>query len=242
MIEIDVDTHDIDRATRALAAMLDKKQVDYAIARALNDCTRAASVAVNDAMASVFDRPTAFTKAAAVAPRSLAATRDSLASTVTLRDVQAKYLGVEETGGERTPAMNTRNPQARALVLPGVNLRLDSYGNIPRGAVARLKAMLNAQAGKHTAQLIARRRKAGKRVRVVPNRDRGVFYVPAGHRLPGGFWQRLPGHRITHLIAFATHAEYTARLGYHARVEAVFKAEWPKAMAQRLAEAAATAR
>ena len=116
MIGIQVDMRGLTRMERALT-LLAREQVPFATAQALNDCTRAASVAINKAMPEIFDRPTPFTERAAVAPRDLAATKERLASIVTLRPVQAKYLLHEEIGGVRTPAENTRK-SAQALLLP----------------------------------------------------------------------------------------------------------------------------
>lgn len=242
MIELSLKA-DFTRMERALQVMA-RDQVPFAAARSLNDVARSASVRVNAGMDTVFDNPTSFTDRAAVAPISLAAQKDRLAAVVTLRPIQARYLLREEVGGTRVPAENTRKPDARALVLPGRGLKLDSHGNIPRGAVQRLQGLLQARSNAEISGRHAAKKAAGKRVKSVPKRDRGVFYVGRGNpRLQGGFWQRLPGHRLRSLILFEPETDYpTKRLGYHACVQAVATAEWTSAFRKRLDEAMRSAR
>ncbi|MDT7953502.1 MAG: hypothetical protein RQ966_18525, partial [Acetobacteraceae bacterium] len=196
---------------------------------------RAARDEVNRAMPEIFDRPTAFTRNAVVAPRELAATKDRLEAIVTLRPIQAKYLLHEEIGGTRTPAENTRKPGA-ALVLPGKTLPLDAFGNIPSGALRQLKR--DAAANRRAR----RKRAAATRI----DETNTVVYLPAGapgnQAGIGGFFRRLAGHALTRLTAFAAEEHYTPRFGYHARVERAARAAWPAAIRQRLAEAIATAR
>ena len=238
MIELDF-TDGFSRMERALIDLA-RDQVPFAAARALNDCAKAAAAEVNREMPEVFDRPTPFTdRAAGVAAR---ATKGSLAAEVTLRPIQAEYLLHEEVGGTRTPAENTRK-KAKALLLPGRQTPRDQFGNIPAGTLSRIKRDLTktAEAARQERQ---GGRSKGKRARsnAVPQRDRGVFYVPkAGHaQLAGGFYQRLPGHRITRLTVFEPETHYTPRLGYHARVEQTVRSTWPTAFQKRLAEAMAS--
>ena len=241
MIELDF-TDGFTRMERALVAVA-RDQVPFAASRALNDCAKAAAIAVNGAMQGVFDHPTPFTeRAAGIAAR---ATKVSLAAEVTLRPIQAEYLLHEEVGGTRTPAENTRK-KAKALLLPGRGIPLDRYGNIPAGTIARIKRDLakSAEAAEAARQHRQEERSKGKRARssAVPQRDRGVFYVPkAGHgQLVGGFYQRLPGHRLARLTEFKTETHYAPRLSYQARVEQAARVTWPSAFQKRLAEAVAT--
>lgn len=228
MPQIKVDYSELNRLERSLMTLY-RNQVPFATARALNDCTRAASLGVNRAMAEVFDRPTAFTSRAAIAPRELAATKASLASTVTLRPVQAKYLERQEGGGIRTPASNTRRP-GRAIVLPGAALGLDAHGNMPIGQLRRLRQQVRA----------AKRARAAKSAS-----GESIAFLEAsarGNRAGIGGYFRRAGSRLIRLTAFIPTARYRPRFGYHARVEAIVRATWPGAMARRLAEAVRTAR
>ncbi len=230
---------------RALATLA-SEQVPFAAARALNDCARAATVDVNRAMPEIFSNPTGFTRHAVVAPRELSAQKDRLAAIVTLRPIQARYLLREETGGARTPADNTRKTGAQAIVLPGRGLLLDSHGNIPAGAIARIKRQISSQAGVETSARHADKAKRRKAIKAVASRDRGSFYVGKdggrSGKLAGGFYQRLPGHRIAKLISFGSETHYQARLGYHKQVGGAVSPRWTEAFVRRLHEAIATAK
>ena len=234
---------DFSRAERALQIVA-HHQVPFAASRALNDVARAAQAAVNRAMPEVFDRPTSFTERAAVAPLSLAAQKDRLAATVTLRPIQAQYLLREEVGGTRTPADNTRRTGAQAIVLPGRGLLLDSHGNIPAGTLRQLKQDARPPSKR-------RRRKDGTArpsvaTPAVVEGARSIVFLPKsapGARGVGGYFARMAGHGLRRLTAFEGQTSYPApRLGYHARMREVAGAEWLAAMRRRLAEAIATAR
>ncbi len=249
MIAFTVDTSGLTRMEKSLAALADK-QLRYAASQALNDCARAASVAVNQAMPEVFDRPTAFTDRAAIAPRALAATRDHLAATVTLRPVQAKYLEEEEQGGTRTAANNTRKPGS-ALVLPGKSLDLNAFGNIPDGTLKTLKSQSKESRHARRKRLLrAAHRALGKNVQgpiqAPADADGTIAFLPAGVAANkagiGGYFRRLAGGHLTRLTAFEPETHYHARMGYHARVEKTFLATWVTALARRFAEAIASAR
>ena len=188
---------------KAFAAQLDdieRKQLPYATARSLTETAKAAQAEITRALPSIFDRPTPFTmRAIGIKP----ARKDDLTAEVFVRDIQAEYLKLEETGG-------TRQPKKTALVIPA-NIRLNEYGNIPRGALQRLKGR-----GKNA---------------VFVGTVKGV----------GGFWQRGPHHSIRLLAAFAPRAQYRPRFGYQERVRAVAEKTFPGVLERNLKLALATA-
>lgn len=107
-----------------------EKNVRFGVARGLTQIAKQAAKLVNDSMEQRFDRPTPFTKrSAAFTP----ATRERLRSEVFIKDIQAGYLLLEETGGTR------RGLAGSPINLP-VNQRTNVYGNIPRRAIARERA------------------------------------------------------------------------------------------------------
>lgn len=191
-----------------------RKQLPFATAQALTDTAKAAAVTLGGELESIFDRPTPFTK------RGIGATsakKSTLTATVFVKDRQAKYLELQELGG-------TRSPSGKALVLPGKGMKLNSYGNLPRAAVARLRGEA-AQRGRGT-------------------HDAGVAYI-AGARAPGGvggYFRREGGHRLTRLIAFAGKAEYGPRFGFTERVEAAAAGLFETHIAPRLTAAIASAK
>jgi hypothetical protein len=246
MLEFNINTDGLARMERALLA-LSEKQIPFAASQALNDCTKAASVAVNKAMPEIFDRPTNFTDRAAVAPRALAATKARLVSTVTLRPIQAQYLAPEDAGGERTPGMNTRKPGAAALILPGKGLQLDQFGNIPDGTLRLLKQQAAAEQGRRRKR--QRQKKANGPAAAPPaavDQSNTVVFLDknavANKAGIGGYFRRLTGGHLTRLTAFEPETHYKPRFGYHALVEKVAIGTWAPAMLRRLQAAITSAR
>ena len=93
--------------------------------------------AVEKRIATTFDRPTPYTQRAVyVRPAS----KSKLYAEVGIKDRQARYLEIQETGG-------TRQPKGRAIVLP-VGARLNKYGNMPKGAVGRALARKDTFSGR----------------------------------------------------------------------------------------------
>ncbi len=233
-MEIRLDFTELTRAERMLTRA-HADQVPFATAQALNDCARAASAGVNRAMAEIFDRPTAFTSRAAVAPRELAATKSRAEAVVTMRPIQAKYLQAQEEGGTRTPATNTRKV-SKSLVLPGKAMGLDAYGNIPAGELRRLRQRAKA-VGRAKA---ATKAGGGKRSAADP-----IVFLPGTAKINSakisGYFRRT-GRKLSRLTAFIKETHYQPRLGYHERVKQIVEATWPTAMARRLAAAIATSR
>ena len=229
MIELHTDTSGIDR----FALFLDTFQGDipFAIARSLNDTARDLAADVNRSMDDIFDRPTAFTERAAVAPPSERATSRNLRALVTLRPIQAAYLRLEETGGERTGADNLNKP-SRKVTTPGPGIPLDASGNIPRGAVRAIRQ----EAARDKRQ---RAKRAAKSAVSVPQ-DGTVVLLESG--APGnkagvtGFFRRLAGHRMQRLTAFVKTASYEPRMGYHDRLAHLAPPIMAKHLAQRLRE------
>lgn len=209
----------------------EKTQVPYAAAMALNQAARTARDTINAEMGKVFDRPTPFTQRSAVAP--VMATARSLLAKVTVRPIQARYLLLEDTGGQRTPDMTTRKT-ARALLEPGA-APLNQFGNIPSGATARF-------AKAYAALQAARKSNVGR-----PRADRaktsaGIVYIkggtPQAHGHPGGFF-RLKDGKLIRLEGFGSTARYKPRLRFAERVEATarltFVTAFPAALARAMA-------
>lgn len=114
---------------RAKLDDVSKRQLPFACARALTESARAAQQDVTRSLPAIFDRPTPFTQRAIGIK---AARKNDLTAMIFVKDIQAGYLRLEETGGVRLPT-------GRALVLP-VDVQRNAYGNIPKGLLKRLKA------------------------------------------------------------------------------------------------------
>ncbi|MBX6382093.1 MAG: hypothetical protein IRZ07_03830 [Microbispora sp.] len=128
---------DIRKATRFLDDAA-RRQIPFATAKALTATADAARIAVTRSLPQTFDRPTPFTLRAIGIK---AATKRDLTARVFVKDAQAKYLALEETGGTRTPDKGV------ALVMPKAVAR-NAFGNIPKGMLQRLKRQKNVFVGK----------------------------------------------------------------------------------------------
>lgn len=114
------------------------RQVPFAAAKALTDTARAAQKVATSEIDRVFDRPVEFTRKAIGISY---ATKQTLTAKVFVKDLQAAYLGLQVSGG-------TRTPKRRALVIPGQNLPLNQYGNIPKGKIKALLARKDVFSGR----------------------------------------------------------------------------------------------
>lgn len=103
------------------------KNLNFGVARGLTATAKFASEKMQQQLSTIFDRPTPFTQRA-IGFQS--ASKGKLEARVFVRDVQAQYLQMQETGGVR------RRMPGKPITL-AVGQRLNQYGNISRGAIAR---------------------------------------------------------------------------------------------------------
>ena len=157
MFTVSVKTN-VDAVIRNLERKV-QSQVAYATARALTQTAKDVQAELNTSINQVFDRPIPFTQKAV---GIVYANKATLTSRVFLKDIQAGYLGLEVTGGVRTP-------KRRALVLPGRALPLNAYGNMPRGKIRALLARGDTFSGKvgGTAGIWQRMKKGGMKLLVL---------------------------------------------------------------------------
>ena len=188
---------------------MEKKQLPFAAAQALTAVARLGQHAIKAELPSVFDRPTPFTiNAIAVKP----ARKTDLTAVVFAKDIAAQYLEPFEDGGPRFLGAK------RGLLKP-VQQSTDQYGNLPRTALARLKAKPTVFTGK---------------------------VVTKNGQIISGVWQRTAATKSSKgglklLIRFADPQPVTQRLHFRDRIERVasanLKGEFRKAMAAALASA-----
>lgn len=122
-------SRDIDRDLRS--------QLPFATAKALTDTAKDVQRELTAEIDRVFDRPTPFTKRAIGV---VTAKKATLTARIFVKDIQAQYLGLEIEGG-------TRRPKGRALVMPGKQIPLNQYGNLPRNKVRQLLARKDVFSG-----------------------------------------------------------------------------------------------
>jgi hypothetical protein len=225
--------------------VLERDQMPFAIARTLTEMAQLGRATITRDIPTIFSqggRPKALT-IDSVSMKS--ATKSTLAAEVFIKDKQAAYLQLEETGG-------TRNPRGVALVLPGSDAAdlHDVHGNLIEGLVRRLRAAAKKAQGKSRRGLQLKRGIKGgsgsaPRMASAPARDSGIVYFschgPHG-RGTGGYYERLPGGHLRRLVGFQSHGTYRPVFSYHARLEAVIRPAFAPALMRRLAEAIATGR
>jgi hypothetical protein len=129
-----------------------------------------------------------------------------------VRDKQAEYLVLQETGGTRTPERSKSGGTGggRALIMPKAVQR-NAYGNIPRRGLAAVKKQPDVFVGR-TAK--------GQ----------------------GGIFRRLKGDKFQPVVLFIDRAKYKPRFGFKQRVIKVASATMAPAFRQALAKAMATTR
>jgi hypothetical protein len=188
-----------------------EKNVHFGVARALTQTAKAASETVASKLPTIFDRPTPFTQKGI---GFTSAKRDSLTATVFVKDVQAGYLMMQETGGVRAP-------RPGSPINLAVKQRLNAYGNIARGAIARLKAKDDVFAAsgnnartRHLKPGIYERSMQGKR-RKGGSGSKGEVYNKSGKAVGGKAAKG--GATLKMLIAFKRKATYQPRFQFEAR-------------------------
>lgn len=184
-IVISVST-DLDRLSASLNDFA-RNQLPFACARALTAVARDVAKAQTEALDTELSRPTPFTKRAF---GITAARKSNLQAEVFAKDIQGKYLALAETGGVRTPAR-------KALVMPA-GVRLNQFGNIPRGALRRAQATGRVFVGNiNGTNGIWQRMKRGHVKLLASFQPRATYRPQLGYRarLPGlvqrGFAQHL---------------------------------------------------
>lgn len=205
------------------------KQVRYAAAVALTKTAKKVSDAMPSVMERQLDRPTSFTKAGMRIER---ATPDKLTAVVTFKDRQKSYLKWQIEGG-------TRAPNRKALRLPSA-IKLDQYGNIPKGVIAKLVAVARKESK------LAKR--TSRRIAVSNKLD--LFYGDpkdvGGHKFPPGIYKIVKQgarEQLVPLIVFPQQsARYKPRFNFVREGEAIVQREWRSTFDQALADALRTAR
>ncbi len=125
-LNIKVDSKAIERELDSLA----RKQIPFARAMAVNAVAERVRTGEQANLKDTFRAPSPFT-VNSLAVRK--ATKSNPVATVYVKPIAAKYLLPFETGGVHT--LNSR-----ALLNPK-NVRLNRYGQLPRGMLAKLKGM-----------------------------------------------------------------------------------------------------
>lgn len=233
-MKISVNVQGIEAAKAHLAGL--GKQVAYAASKALNSTAQKVADAMPAELERALDRPTQFTKRGVRVLRY--ASKSKLEATVGFMAAQAKYMEFQTAGGIFTPGK-------KGLKLPG-GITLDSYGNIPRGIIAKLKSAAGGS--------LVLGGTVERRLGVAGNRRKGaapvqLFYgIPRGkgyENWPVGIYRRIPGNpgKLIPIVLFPHKtAKYKARFDFHGKAKAIVEREWPAQFDNALADAIRTAK
>jgi hypothetical protein len=192
VIKLDFDM----RATERALNSLERKQLPFATALAINEVLGMVKAREPQELERELDNPTPFTKRGLFQVR---ANKRKLHGVVGFKDGTANYLKLLATGGKRLPSK-------RALLMP-VNQRVNKYGNMPRGSVARVLQKPNVFSGK---------------VKGVA----GVWLRPKrGTQRRGGVGAKGNQKAPKLLIAFRSSAQYRRQLHFEARGTRLIKRE-----------------
>ena len=177
-----------------------KRHIPYATKDAINHVAFKSRKALMAQAARKFDRPINYTIKAF---RVEQAREHNLTGRVFILHNQSKYLGYQIDGG-------VRFPKKRAVPVP-VGLKLNGYGNMPRGAIRRLLARPNSFSGK-----------------------------PRGGNRPAGIWQEVGGKRSKRLklmVGYEPSVKYKKKFAFYKIINGVIKNNFDKAMAKSLEKA-----
>ena len=202
------------------------KQIPFAASKALNATAQKVADAMPAELERALDRPTPFTKRGVRILRY--ASKAKLETTVGFMADQAKYMALQIEGG-------TRQPGKAGLKIPAA-IKLNEFGNIPRGIIAQLVAVARKEQGMKKA--------TSRKIKVSAKLD--LFYGDpkdqAGKNWPRGIYKIANGALIPLILFPQVAARYRARFDYPAKAKAIVDREWPRQFDTALADAIRTAR
>lgn len=202
------------------------KQVAFAASKALNATGKAVADAMPAEIEQAIDKPTPFTKRGVRVLKY--ANKAKLETTVGFMDAQAKYMRWQVEGG-------TRNPGAAGLKLPAA-IKLNEFGNIPRGVIGQLMATARKERG--LSKATSRRVKVSGKVE--------LFYGDPtdqkGKPWPRGIYKIANGALIPLVIFPRQSAQYKVRFDFPRIAARIVQAEWPRQFDAALENALRTAR
>jgi hypothetical protein len=191
----------LESQVRAIQSRIDKN-IRFGVARGLTRTAQHSSTVVKGELPAIFDRPTPFTlNAIAFA----GATKTNLEAAVFIKDVQAQYLLMQQTGG-------TRVPQQGSPINVPIGQRTNVYGNIGRGVIGRAKAKKSTFVSKgqgRTAHL-----PPGLYERLGFRKGKGLGSKRGRKRSTGRGDQK---SRVRLLVAFDKVATYQPQFGFQER-------------------------
>ena len=255
MFKIEFDARQLSRKL----SDVEKRQLPFALAGALNDTAFQTREAWKEIMPRVFDRPTALTLNAVLYKK--ATKQNALTAEIFIRDEAHKgtppvrYLSPEEHGGARRQkpferALARFNPHARGFYVPGRGIQLNQFGNVPAGVIKKIMSQL--QSAESVAGVTANETAVSRARRLKRQRKRGgggSYFILAERRgklRAGVIFERIEsafGTAVRSVLFPVNRAPtYQPRFGAIATARRLAAQRFPANFAKRLRQAVATER
>lgn len=249
MLKIDVRSNAAEIARRYQD--MARKQLNFAIARALSRTAVKVKAAEISEMKDVFDRPTPYALNSVYVK---SATKQELTARVGLKDdtskgtPASKFLGPQIAGGLRglkrfEKALRSKGFLPDGMIaVPGSGAKLDAYGNMDRGQIVQMLSYLQAFGDVYGNNMTAKRQKSFRK------RTSRAYFVgrPADGKLPLGVWQRVnfaQGNALKPILLFVSAPHYESnRFDFFYVAELTVKKEFMPELRRSLEDAWATAR
>lgn len=230
-LKIDIDPNKVfDRQLTEL----EKSQIPFATMQAANVLAAKIHYQWRDVAGKVFDRPTQFTRTAALYRKG---TKRNPVATVFIRDEAfkgvppAKYLQAQVFGGGRAMKGIEKRLSANGIlpdglfIVPGKGAQLDASGNIPLSTVNRIKSQLQAQGDPYSNESPASRMRREKRE---AEQNRGEYFAVAKPKggLKPGVYQRIRsgfGRGVATIMRFVKPPKYRQRYDVLQMAQTVFE-------------------
>lgn len=234
---------------------LERKQLPFAMQRALNDTAFQLRQEWAETMTRVFDRPTPLTQRAVLYRK---ATRERLTAEIFLRDEAfkgtppAKYLQAQVMGGTRRQTGKERKLVAAGLlpaghfVVPGAGAQLDAWGNISLGQVNRILSQIGAQGDATANESAASRGRRNRREGRKTGYTTQFFALKQRRgRLAAGVYQRIRlgrlGSAVRSVLRFVSGVSYRPRYRIFNLAQRLFDRRFPENFERSLYSAVASA-
>jgi len=225
-IKITSNMKDVMRRIDAFTA----RQLPFALAQGINATAARVQAAETDNIKATFENPTPFTQKSVGLSK---ARKSAPVATIYIKKIAAAYLQPYEDGG-------VHKLNSRALLNPK-DIRLNSYGQLPRATMGRLKARPDVFIG-------AIRTRGGQSVngvwqRVAPKRARGATKTaPRSAVTKAQLSKESPAGRLKLLIRFGDALPVRKQLNFGATAREIVDRYFPGDFQAALAEALRTAR
>lgn len=237
---------------------LEKKQLPYAMRRAIGDVVKAAAVDMKAAMRQDFDRPTPFTLNALYAKPPSGKSGTAAEGFVGIRDYAtkgtpaSKYLAPEiEGGGRNTKRFERRLAFAGVVpagseLIPGRGAPIDQYGNVSAPFISMMLSQMRASSDPMQNMSQKTQARLAKRKLLVKT-ARGLspfFEAPSKHSgAPLVIRRRVGKDKVEPVFFIAGSApHYSARFDFHGIAQAAYGRLFQPAMAKWFEVAWATRR